>query len=376
MTAVFVSLACLATLYYLLALRCVRAFFARKQTLSAGWSPPVSVLKPIKGLDFEAFENFLSFLRQDYPAYQVLFGVESEEDPAVPVIKRLIEDFPERDIHLIIVDNASVANRKVGILAALTLRAKHDVLVISDSDVRVASSYLKEVVAPLHDPRVGMVTCLYHARGGKSVASFLEPLMIHLDFFPAVLVAERLEGLRFGLGATLAIQRGALSAIGGFEALRDYLADDYLLGYRMHQAGYGLVLSPRMVDIVLPPLGMAEFLRHQLRWARTYRVCRPKGYFASILTHGIFFSAIYLLMSGFSPAGWILMSSAACVRLLMAALILGYYLGERSWLKALLLLPVQEIVSVAIWALAFLGNRVTWRDNSFRLDRDGRMIQL
>lgn len=200
--------------------------------------------------------------------------------------------------------------------------------------------------------------------------------MIHLDFFPAVLVAERLEGLRFGLGATMAIRRNTLSSIGGFERIGDYLADDYLLSNWIHQAGYRIVLSRLIVDIVQQRPGITEFLKHQLRWARTYKVCRPKGYFASILTHGVFFSTVYLLISGFSSLGWILLSMTGCVRLLMAALISGYYLRERGLLATLILLPVKEILATSIWALAFLGNKVSWKEKTFRLDKDGKMIRV
>lgn len=375
-TVLFIGIACFATLYYLFALWCVHSFFSRKPSRSSDWAPPVSILKPVKGLDEEAFENFVSFCRQDYPAYEVLFGVESKEDPAVPAIQRLIQAFPELDIQLIVVESVRAANQKVGVLAALTQRARHDLLIISDSDIRVPPNYLKEIVAPFQEPKIGMVTCLYRARGAKNLPAALESLMIHLDFFPAVLVAERLEGLGFGLGATMAIRKSALASIGGFERLRDYLADDYLLGRLIHQAGYRLVLSTLIVDIIQQRLDMGGFLKHQLRWARTYRACRPKGYFASILIHGVFFSMTYLLISDFSPLGWMLLSVTGTVRLLMGALILGRYLKEAGWLAILLLLPVKEILSTGIWGLAFLGNKVSWKEATFQLERDGRMIRV
>jgi ceramide glucosyltransferase len=375
MTVLLVGISCFATLYYLFALWCVIAFFSRKPSPSGNWAPPVSILKPVKGLDEEAFENFVSFCRQDYPAYEVLFGVESKEDPAVPMIQRLIQTFPKLDIQLIVVESVHAANQKVGVLAALSQRARHNLLVISDSDIRVPPSYLKEVMAPFQEPQNGMVTCLYRARGAKNLPAALESLMIHLDFFPAVLVAERLEGLRFGLGATMAIRRSALSSIGGFEKISDYLADDYLLGYRIDQAGYRIFLSTLVVDIVQQRLGMAGFLKHQLRWARTYKACRPKGYFASVLTHGVFFSMVYLLTSGFSPLAWILMSATGGVRLLTAALISGRYLKESGWLATLLLVPVKEVLTTVIWTVAFLGNTVVWKDKIFRLEKDGRMIR-
>jgi len=374
-TVLFIGLASFATLYYIFALRCVVAFFSRKPSRPSDWAPPVSILKPVKGLDEEAFENFVSFCRQDYPAYQVLFGVESKEDPAVPIIHRLIQAFPELDIQLIVVESVRAANQKVGVLAALTQRARHDLLIISDSDIRVSPNYLKEIVAPFQELKVGMVTCLYRAPGAKNLPAALESLTIHLDFFPAVLVAERLEGLGFGLGATMAIRRNALSSIGGFEKLSDYLADDYLLGRLIHQAGYRLVLSTLIVDIVQQQLGMAGFLKHQLRWARTYKACRPKGYFASILTHGVFFSMTYLLISGFSPLGFLLVSVTLGIRLMIAALILSRYLKDPDWPAALLLLPIKEMMTTVIWAFAFLGNQVTWKEKTFRLERNGRMIR-
>lgn len=376
MTVLFIGLAGFATLYYLFALWCVHSFFSLKPSRPSDWAPPVSILKPVKGLDEEAFENFVSFCSQDYTAYQVLFGVESKEDPAVPIIQRLIQTFPKLDIQLIVVESIRAANQKIGVLAALTHRARHDLLVICDSDIRVPPNYLKEIVAPFQEPKIGMSTCLYRAHGAKNIPALLESLIIHLDFLPAVLVAERLEGLRFGLGATMAIRRSALISIGGFEKIGDYLADDYLLGNRIHQAGYRIVLSTLIVDIIQQRLGMAGFLKHQLRWARTYKACRPKGYFASILTHGVFFSMAYLLISDFSPLGWLLLSGTGGVRLLMAALISGYYLRERGLLATLILLPVKEILSTGIWGLAFLGNKVTWKEKTFRLERNGRMTRV
>ena len=375
MTALFIAIISFSVLYYLFGLYCVRMFW-RIKPRPGGSTPPVSILKPVKGLDFEAFQNFSSFLRQDYPAYQVLFGVESEEDAVVPVIRRLIATFPEHDIQLMVTGSVNTMNRKVGLLAALAAHARHELLVISDSDVRVPPSYLKEVAAHFSDPKTGMVTCLYRATANQSIPARLESLMIHVDFFPAVLVAERLEGVTFGLGATMAVRQSLLAMIGGFESLADYLADDYLLGHRIHQAGYAVVLSAPVVSLVLGAPSMKDFLMHQLRWARTYKVCRPRGYFASILTQGVFFSLLYLVISGFSPLAWSLFAVTGSIRLMTSAVILARYLKDPNWLAGLLLLPVKEVLSPAIWTLAFLGNRVAWKDKSFALDKDGRMVPL
>jgi ceramide glucosyltransferase len=375
MTALVIPIISFAIVYYLVSLYSAH-MFARRKPHARGSTPPVSVLKPVKGLDFEAFDNFASFLHQDYASYQVLFGVESKDDPVVPVIRRLIQTFPEHDIQLMITGPVKAMNRKVGLLSALAAEARHQLLVISDSDVRVPPNYLKDVVAPFLDPETGIVTCLYKTTGHQSIAARLESLMINVDLFPAVLVAERLEGVRFGLGATMAVRHSALGAIGGFDSLADFLADDYLLGRRVHDAGYRVVLSPLVVNLVLGAPGMKDFLMHQLRWARTYKICRRRGYFASVLTQGVFFSFVYLLASGFSPLGWFLFAITAAVRVLTAALLLARYIKDDSWFSGLLLLPVKEMISLAIWALAFLGNRIAWKDKSFALDKDGRMIQL
>lgn len=375
MTVLFISIIAFAIFYYLLGLYSVGTF-ARRKTVPAMATPPISVLKPVKGLDFEAFENFLSFLQQDYPTFEVLFGVESEDDAVIPVIERMTQAFPERDVRLIVTGPVNAMNRKVGLLAALAAQARYELLVISDSDVRVSPDYLTDIAAPFADPNTGMVTCLYRAMGRKNTPAALEALMIHVDFFPAVLIAERLEGLSFGLGATMAVRRSALTKIGGFHSLRDYLADDYLLGHRITGAGLRIILSAHVVTLMLGAPEVKEFLMHQLRWARTYKTCRPAGYFATILTQGVFLSLIYLIISGFSSLGWTLFFITASIRILTASVILRSYLKDPGWLVGVLLLPIKEILSVAIWGLAFLGNRVSWKDKSFALDNDGRMIQL
>lgn len=375
MTIIIVALAAFTIVYNLWMWRSVRRFFYARTPNSGESMEPVSILKPVKGLDFEAAANFRSFLGQDYPAFEALFGVESEEDTAVPAIKQLIADFPHRDIQLVVIGSTQAANRKVGALAALSRRARHELLVISDADVRVPPNCLRMLAKPFADPAVGMVTCLYRVSGARNVPALLESLMVHVDFLPAVLISERLEGLRFGLGATMAVRRSAVAGIGGFEALADYLADDYLLGYRIHRAGFRLLLAPEIVDTVTDKLSFTEFFMHQLRWVRTYRICRPFGYFASILTHGSAFSMLYLLFSGFAPLAWALLCATFGVRLLVATVILRSAIKEPKWLQSLLLLPLKEILSLALWALAFLGNRVTWRGKSFVLDADGRMFE-
>jgi ceramide glucosyltransferase len=292
----------------------------------------------------------------------------------VPVVRRLLEEFAGRDIRLIITGKVNSANRKVGILAALSRHARHDLWIISDGDIRVSATYLKDVVSAFRDPQVGMATCLYRGSRAETLPALIEMLMVQLEFLPAVLVAEQLEEFRFGFGATMAVRRAAVSAIGGFESLREYIADDYELAYRIFQAGYRIVLCRKLVEVVIGELRIADVFEHQLRWARTYKICRPNGYFATILTHGFLLSAANLLISRFSLDAWLLFCAAGGVRLYMANLILQQYLKQPGWREALMLVPLEELFSVMIWSIAFLGNRISWRGTTFNLVKDGRMV--
>jgi ceramide glucosyltransferase len=250
--------------------------------------------------------------------------------------------------------------------------AKHPFLVISDSDTRVPPDYLSGVMAPFADPRVGLVTTLYRGTGARNLGARLEALSVNADFLPSVLAAERLEGLSFGLGATIAVRREALESIKGLEPLADFLADDYLLGNRVYRADWDLVLSDVLVDHVIRTATLGEHFAHQLRWARTYRVCRPKGYFFSVLTRGMFFTTALVLSNPFAPLAYQLFIGYLVLRLGVASWVQSRYLGETEQ-KYLWLLPIHDLLAVGIWAAAFLGNEVTWRGERYRVDRDGRV---
>jgi len=253
--------------------------------------PPISILKPLKGTDPEIYESFRSHCIQDYPEYEIIFGVSDPHDPAIESVKKLQREFPDRRIQLLVCPKILGANVKVSNLAQMLAEARNDWLIVNDSDIRVESDYLRRVTAPLVDARIGMVTCLYRGVAGATLGSHLEGLGISTDFCPSVLAAWQLEGgIRFGLGSTLAFRRTELEKIGGFASFVDYLADDYELGKRIAGLGLTVKLSDVVVETYLPSYRLREFFAHQLRWARGVRDARAGGYIGLIFTFGIMWS--------------------------------------------------------------------------------------
>jgi ceramide glucosyltransferase len=378
--------AAIAAAYQLFQVLATWLFLHRTRALATPTSarslPPVTLLKPLKGPGVDLYANLASFCRLDYPSYQIVFGVEDAKDPAVAVVQQLRRDFPERDI-VLSVDQLPGTNRKVANLRHMMAHARHSILVMSDSDVRVRPDYLRVMVAPLVDgklptrgeQRVGLTTCLYRGVGRFGLPSVFESLFINTDFTPMVLSAQLVQRFRYAYGASIAFRREALEKIGGFAAIADYLADDYLLGNRIADAGYKLVLLPYVVDTVLDSVRLRDVWRHLLRWSRTYRVQQPAGWFASVITHTIPWGMLALLVSGGSPTGWTLFATALGIRLASLVAILRL-LGETDTQRHLWLVPVKDLVASAMWAAAFLGRTVEWSDQVFRVERDGRMIAL
>src|ERR1017187_7826573 len=250
--------------------------------------PPVSILKPLKGVDPEIWESFCSHCEQQYPEFELIFGVSDPADPACEVVRKLQKQYPDRAIKLMVCERVLGANVKVSNLAQMLPEASHDILLVNDSDIRVAPDYLQQVVAPLADTQIGLVTCLYRGAPARTMGSRLEALGISTDFVPGVLSARFLEkGLHFGLGSTLVFRRHDLASIGGFEAFLDYLADDYELGRRIAASGKRVELSAATVTTFLPAYTLRQFWRHQLRWSRTIRDARPGGYLGLIFTFGL-----------------------------------------------------------------------------------------
>lgn len=365
-----------ALAYSAITLFCGRSFF-RKRAALPQFTPPVSILKPVKGMDGESFENFASFCRQDYPLYQIVFAVASPKDPVVPVIERVMAAYPDTDITLVVDDRIHGANYKVCNLMHAHAQAKYPLIIVCDSDIRVTPSYLREVCAPFADPEIGLVTSLYRTSGAKGVGCAIEALGFSCEMVPNVMAALKLEGLSFALGASMAVRREALDRIGGFEALVDYLADDYQLGNMTHRAGYRLELSPYCVESIMKGSeSVSEVLVRQLRWGRTMRVSRPGGYLASGITLPFPGALLALLVSGCSWAG---VAAAALLYLVRSVVCLCY---SRVFLKDLLLprwlwlLPVRDALSFGVWALSLFGNRVMWRGHLFHLSKGGKIAEV
>jgi ceramide glucosyltransferase len=361
--------------YALISLCCARSFFNRTRE-QAGHTPPVTIIKPVKGMEAESYKNFASFCRQEYPRFQIIFAAASSSDPVIPVIERLAADFPAVDMELVVDGRIHGPNYKVCNLINAFPKAKHDIIIICDSDIRVEKGYLGEVCAPFSDPAVGLVTSLYRSSVVPGAATAIEAMGFTAEMVPNVMVALRLEGLSFALGASMAVRRKALEDIGGFPALVDYLADDYQLGNKVHRAGWRLALSDYFVESMMHREELATVLSRQLRWARTMRASRPGGYFVSGLTQPFPAALLALIVSGFSIAGVAAAILLYGVRSMTALTFSRRYLRDGIFPSRLWLLPVRDMFAFATWLLAFAGNRVRWRGHLFRLLPGGRIVAM
>jgi len=367
-----------AITYYVIGIWSARAFLksVRDHKPSAPFAPPISILKPLKGIDPEIYESLRSHCRQTYPDYEIVCGVSDPEDPAVPLVRRLQTEFPDARIQLLVCDKSLGANTKVSNLAQMLSAARFDHLVVNDGDIRVPSDYVQQVVSPLADPKVGLVTCLYRGIAAPTLGSRLEALGISTDFAPGVLTARKLEsGIRFGLGSTLCFRRVELKAIGGFESFADYLADDYEIGRRLSAHGFAVYLSLLVVDTFLPRYSFNEFVDHQLRWARTIRDARSAGYVGLIFTFGLPWSLLALVASRGAGWAWGLFALTLAARILLALEVGVKVMGDRQVWKLLWLLPLRDLVGVLTWAASFFGHTVVWRGERFEVE-DGRLRRI
>jgi len=341
----------------------------------AQW-PAVSILKPLKGVDPEIWESFCSHCEQDYPEFELIFGVNDADDPACDVVRRLQQAYPNMPVRLLVCDQVLGANRKVSNLAQMAKAARYDVLVVNDSDIRVARDYLKRIVAPLADSGVGLVTCLYRGVPATTLGSRLEALGIGTDFALGVLSARFLEGgIRFGLGSTLAFRRGDLAASGGFEALTDYLADDYELGRRIAAKGKRVELSGTTVATFLPAYSFAEFWQHQLRWARTIRDARRGGYVGLLFTFGLPWALAALIASRGAGWAWALFAMTLLLRVIAGSGAALAALRDQCAVKNAWLFPLRDLIAPLVWFGGLFGNRIHWRGDAFVL-RDGKLTRV
>jgi ceramide glucosyltransferase len=362
-----------ANVYYLLSIVAGFRFFSRSRGPDLVELHPVSIMIPLHGADFKAYQNYAELCRQDYPEYQIVFGVRDSGDSSIPIVEKLIAEFPDRDIKLVISDKVIGQNLKVSNLQNMLGHVKHEQIVIVDSDIRVSRDYLRNVLAPLSDPRVGVVTCLYRAAETPDFASKLEAVGITAEFAGGVLMAWMLEGVKFALGSTMATRRTRLEAIGGFHTLADYLADDFMLGNLIERDGYEVRLSHHVVETAMQPAGFSGMMRHQMRWARSTRISRPMGYLGLVLTYGTALAVLNVAVDGASMFSLILLAVTSIIRLTMAWMIGVHWLGDRILKRCVWLVPVRDLLSFLIWCLSWFGKRVEWRGQLFEVARDGKM---
>jgi ceramide glucosyltransferase len=361
--------------YGLITLLCARAYFSRR--VEAGeYKPPITILKPVKGVDAESFENFSSFCRQEYSCYQIVFAVASADDPAIPVIRRLMKEYPEMALDLVVDNRIYGPNYKVCNLIHAFSRARHDLLIVCDSDIRVGPRYLTEVAKFFQDPSVGLVTSLYRSPRVATIPTAIEAMGFTTEMVPNVMAALSLEGLTFALGASMAVRREALEKIGGFSALVDYLADDYQLGNMVYRAGYRLELSEYFVESVMKRESLRGILSRQLRWARTMRASRPGGYLASGITQPVPAAVVALVVSGFSLSGWLAFALLGFSRLCCGFIFSRFFVRDNIFPRYLWLLPLRDILAFFTWLLSFLGNRVVWRSHVFRVLPGGTIREI
>ena len=368
--------------YFLAAMIAARVFLAARRAPLPAFAPGVSVLKSLKGLDPGMIDAFRSHCRQNYAGeYELLFGVSSLADPAVPAVEQLKQEFPERAILLVECPEKLGTNGKVSTLTQLAVHARHDYLLINDSDITVSPRYLERVMALFApptvnaQPQVGLVTALYRGKAHGTLPSRLEALGIATDFQSGVLLSKMIEGgLSYGLGSTLAVSREALRKIGGLLPLADHLADDYELGARVARAGCRVALSPEVVETGVPAYAWKGFLDHQVRWARTVRDARPGGYIGLIFTHGLSWAILNVLASGLSPLSMWLLGMSFFLRLTLAMMVGAEVLGDHQVLPGLWLLPLRDLVAMGVWVAGFAGNTIVWRGERFAL-RDGKLLK-
>jgi ceramide glucosyltransferase len=366
--------------YYIFATIAALRFLGRKSenngaASAKNFTPPVSLLKPVHGIDFGSVENFESFCRQNYPDYEILFAVNDESDPAVPLIREVAARFPERNIRLISGAPQIGANKKVNNLIELARAARHEIIVLTDGDVRVLPNYLREVVAPFADPKIGAVTSFYRGITQKNLAAELEAIGAASDFFAGVLVAQWMEGMSFALGASIATTKNWVAKIGGFEAIADMHSDDYELGHRIAKVDGKIVLSHELVWTMYPAQSARGFWNHQVRWSRTVRLCRPLSFLGLIFTHGLPWAVAAALVAPTASIAAAYLAAYIFLRVITAWVVGVRVAGDDSVRKKLWLVPFRDAIHFIIWLASLTSNKISWGGEQFTM-REGRMTPL
>jgi ceramide glucosyltransferase len=346
----------------------------------APWAhmPAVTLLKPLHGMESRLRENLESFFRQDYPAYEIVFGVRDADDPAISVVHEVARRYPRVPVKVTFSGVPDWPNAKVHNLQRMLHVASHDVLVISDSDVQVVPDYVRAVTRPLLDREVGLVTCLYRGVPSGGMWSHLEAMGMSVELTSGVLVANMLEGMKFALGPTMATRRDCLAAIGGFQTLAEYLADDYVLGNLVHAAGYRVVLSDHVIEHHVINRSLFSSLAHQVRWAKSTRRSRPKGHFGAGLTYSVPFALLGfgVALADGEPLFASALLAAGVLNRVFQCFAIGYgVVGDRYSRSACLLYPMRDLLGFLLWATSFVGgSHTTWRGVRYRIHPGGRMV--
>jgi ceramide glucosyltransferase len=371
----FLFLAAIPCIYYSIALFSCWRFFhvsARREQHDRRFTPALSILKPVRGLDPDTYENFASHCRQDYPEYELIFCTGGPDDPSVPVIEKLKADFPDRSIRLIFSDGHTAINDKVAKLRRLMEEAKYEVLVMNDADVRVTPDYLRSVVAPLENENVGAVTCVYVSTQETNLADHLQTVGMISDFYPGIFVAWQLDGVKFALGPTIVTTRTRIRNFGGFESLESRPADDLLVGRLVAEQGYEVVLLPYAVGMVEDFNSLRALWNKRVRWMTVMRHMRPWGHLGLIFTFGLPWSLAAIAVDPTAAVAAAFLGTYAAFRLAITWLVGAHGLKQRVW-KNMPLVPVWDAIGFAVWIASFFRRSVLWRGVQYHI-RDGKLV--
>src|SRR5215472_13154684 len=375
---IFLILASTPFIYYLLVLFSTWRFFrcaSNRLSTDSGFTPPVSNLKPLRGLDPDAYENLASYCRQDYPEYELIFCVGEESDPSVPVLEKLKRDFPERQIRILFGSGRQAINDKVAKLVRMVNEARHEVLVINDSDVRVEPNYLRTVVAPLRNAAVRGVTCLYVSAEDRTFTQRLQSIGMMCDFFPGIFVARQLDGIKFAFGQTIVTTRSCLKAFGGYEAIENRPADDLLVGRYIAAQGHEVELLPYAVKTVPDYDSFQGLFVKRLRWLTVMRHMRPWGHMGLTFTQGLPWCLAVLFVHPGDGIGIAYCSAYVIFRLAITLLVGSWGLKQKALWKNVPLIVVWDATAFLIWVLSFGRRRIRWRNVEYRI-RDGMLVPV
>jgi ceramide glucosyltransferase len=371
------ALAAIPFVYYVLALYSTTRFFSAAKRQS-GWNsdftPPVSCLKPIRGLDVEAYENYASFCRQDYPDYEILFCVD-EGDPALPVLEKLIRDFPERRIRLLLGSGRSAINDKVARLVRLVNEAQHELLVITDGDIRVQPDYLRSVVAPFRDPQVGAATCLYVSTKETNLVQELQSIGMISDFFAGIMVAWQLDGIKFTFGQTIVTTRKRVEGYGGYQVIENRPADDVYAGRLVAEQGYEVKLLPHVVQSVADFQSLSELFYKRIRWMTVMRLMRPWGHLGLIFTWGLPWSLVAIATRPSAGVALAYLGSYFVFRIAITWLIGVWGMKQTGLWKKMALIPVWDAMAFVIWLISFGRKTIRWRGIDYFV-RKGMLVPV